>query len=106
MPDSFNVDQLPFSVLTDDEKTLLLEHVQRKVYSTADILITAGQPPQGLFVVFQGRVAESEAHRQSSEQVLQQAAAFMHYEVGEYFGSWSVFNGQAIHNFVAVEATV
>ncbi|HKM37661.1 MAG TPA: DUF294 nucleotidyltransferase-like domain-containing protein [Thiopseudomonas sp.] len=106
MPDTFNVDHLPFSVLTDDEKTLLLEHVQRKVYSVADVLITAGQPAQGLFVVFQGRVAESEAYKQSSEQLLQQPAAFMHYEVGEYFGSWSVFNGQAIHNFVAVEATV
>ncbi|MDY0206634.1 MAG: DUF294 nucleotidyltransferase-like domain-containing protein [Pseudomonas sp.] len=106
MPDTFNVDHLPFSVLTDDEKTLLLEHVQRKVYSVADVLITAGQPPQGLFVVFQGRVAESEAYTQSSEPLLQQPAAFMHYEAGEYFGSWSVFNGQAIHNFIAIEATV
>lgn len=106
MPDTFNIDHLPFSVLTDDEKTLLLEHVQRKAYSTADVLITAGQAAQGLFVVFQGRVAESEAYKQSSEQLLQQPAAFMHYEEGEYFGSWSVFNGQAIHNFVAVEATV
>ena len=106
MPDTFNIHHLPFSVLTDDEKTLLLEHVQRKAYSIADVLITAGQAAQGLFVVFQGRVAESEAYKQSSEQLLQQPAAFMHYEEGEYFGSWSVFNGQAIHNFVAVEATV
>ncbi len=106
MPDTFIVDNLPFSILTENEQTLLLRDVQRKEYQPTDILITAGQPPQGLFVIFKGRVAECEPSAQSTEQLLQQPTAFMHYETGEYFGSWSVFNGQAIHNFVAVDTTV
>lgn len=106
MPDTFIVDNLPFSILTENEQMLLLRDVQRKEYQPTDILITAGQPPQGLFVIFKGRVAECEPSAQSTEQLLQQPTAFMHYEMGEYFGSWSVFNGKAIHNFVAVEATV
>ena len=106
MPDTFIADNLPFSVLTEAEQALLLRDLQRKEYQPADILITAGQPPQGLFVIFKGRVAECEPSAQSTEQLLQQPTAFMHYETGEYFGSWSVFNGKAIHNFVAVEATV
>lgn len=106
MPDTFIVDNLPFSILTENEQMLLLRDVQRKEYQPTDILITAGQPPQGLFVIFKGRVAECEPSAQSTEQLLQQPTAFMHYETGEYFGSWSVFNGKAIHNFVAVEATV
>ena len=106
MSDTFNVDLLPFGFLTEDEKTLLLSQVQRKEYQALDIVIAAGQPPQGVFVIAQGRVAESECSSQPSEQLIQQQAAFMHYQAGEYFGSWSVFNGQAIHNFFAVESTV
>ncbi len=105
MPDSFNVDQLPFSVLTEAEKTLLLSHVQYKEYQPLEALITAGEQSQGVFVIQQGRVAESESGAQTDEQLIQQQSAFMHYQAGEYFGSWSVFNGQAIHNFIAVEAT-
>ncbi|WBE24628.1 putative nucleotidyltransferase substrate binding domain-containing protein [Denitrificimonas caeni] len=106
MPNTFNVNQLPFGFLTEDEKKLLLSTVQRKEYQPLDVLLAAGDVAQGVFVVYQGRVAESECKTQPSTQLIEQHAAFMHYEAGEYFGSWSVFNGKAIHNFVAVEATV
>ncbi|MDD2222704.1 MAG: putative nucleotidyltransferase substrate binding domain-containing protein [Pseudomonas sp.] len=106
MSDTFNVAQLPFGFLTDPEKALLLSHVQRKDYQSLDIILAAGEPPQGVFVIEHGRVAESECNTQSGEQLIQQQAAFMHYQAGEYFGSWSVFNGKAIHNFIAVEATL
>lgn len=105
MPDTFNVDQVPFRFLTGDEKTLLLSHVQYKEYQPLDIVLAAGQPSQGVFVIDQGRIAESECSAQPDEQLIQQQAAFMHYQAGEYFGSWSVFNGKAIHNFIAVEPT-
>lgn len=105
MSDTFNVDSLPFSFLTEEERTLLLSHVQPKVYQPSERLISAGEVAQGLFVLQQGRVAEVECNSQPSEDLTQQQAAFMHYEAGEYFGSWSVFNGKAIHNFVAVEVT-
>ncbi len=106
MPDTFNVDHVPFSLLTDSEKALLLENIERREYQPLDILIAAGEPSQGVFVLLKGRVAESECSAQLSEQLVQQQTAFMHYEAGEYFGSWSVFNGQAIHNFIAVETTL
>ncbi len=106
MPDTFNVDDLPFGFLTEEEKTLLISHVQRKDYQPLDIVLAAGEISPGVFVIYQGRVAESECRSQPSEQLIQQHAAFMHYQAGEYFGSWSVFNGKAIHNFVAVETTV
>lgn len=105
MSDTFTVDSLPFSFLTEEEKTLLLSHVQHKVYQPTERLISAGEESQGLFVIQQGRVAEVECNSQPSEDLVQQQAAFMHYQPGEYFGSWSVFNGKAIHNFVAVEVT-
>ena len=84
---SFNVDQLPFSVLTEAEKALLLSHIQYKEYQPLDALITAGEPAQGVFVLHQGRVAESEPGAQTDEQLMQQQSAFMHYQAGEYFGS-------------------
>ncbi len=102
---SFNVDHLPFSVLTAEERSLLLSHVEPRVYQPSEVLIAAGQPSEGLFVIDQGRVSETECSSQPRVDLIDQPAAFMHYETGEYFGSWSVFNGKAIHNFVAVEAT-
>ncbi|HHX34883.1 MAG TPA: cyclic nucleotide-binding/CBS domain-containing protein [Gammaproteobacteria bacterium] len=106
MPDTFNVDQLPFGFLTEEEKTLLLSHVQRKEYKPLDIVLAAGEISQGVFVVYKGRIAESERSIQPDQQLIEQQAAFMHYEAQEYFGSWSVFNGKAIHNFVAIEDTI
>ena len=106
MSDTFNADNLPFGFLTKEERTLLLRHVQRKEYQPLDVILAAGETSQGLFIIYQGRVAESECSSQSSEQLIEQHAAFMHYQTGEYFGSWSVFNGKAIHDFIAVEATV
>lgn len=103
---SFNVDQIPFSVLTEAEKTLLLSRVQYKEFQPLQALITAGKPSEGVFVIHQGRVAESESGSHTDEQLMQQQSAFMHYQTGEYFGSWSVFNGEAIHNFIAVETTI
>ena len=106
MPDMFNVDHLPFSVLTADEQAVLQSHVQRLTYQPAQLLIAAGEPAPGLFIIAQGRVSESEPQQPAQEPLSASATAFMHYEVGEYFGSWSVFNGQAIHDFVAIETTV
>lgn len=106
MPDMFNVDHLPFSVLTADEQAVLQSHVQRLTYQPAQLLIAAGEPAPGLFIIAQGRVTESEPQQHAQEPLSASATAFMHYEEGEYFGSWSVFNGQAIHNFVAIEATI
>jgi len=107
MSDAFNVDQLPFGFLTEEEKTLLLSHVQRKEYQPLDAVLAAGTVSQGVFVVYQGRVAEVEGGSTSDEQLENaKQATYMHYQPGDYFGSWSVFHGKAIHNFIAVEATV
>lgn len=106
MLDTFSFENLPFSVLTPAEQEVLLEHVQRHTFQPAARLITAGQPAQGLFVIVQGRVAESEGAAQPSTPLLQPHNAFMHYEHGDYFGNWSVFNGHAIHDFVALDVTV
>ena len=48
MSDTFTVDSLPFSFLTEEEKTLLLSHVQPKVYQPSERLISAGEVAQGL----------------------------------------------------------
>lgn len=106
MSDTFNIDSLPFGFLTEDEKALLLSQMQRKEYQPLDVLLHAGETSQGLFVISQGRVAESEPNAELTEQLIEQHTAYMHYQAGEYFGSWSVFNGKAIHNFIAVETTV
>lgn len=106
MSDTFNIDSLPFGFLTEDEKALLLSQMQRKEYQPLDVLLHAGETSQGLFVISQGRVAESEPNAEPTEQFIEQHTAYMHYQAGEYFGSWSVFNGKAIHNFIAVETTV
>ncbi|MDY7219219.1 DUF294 nucleotidyltransferase-like domain-containing protein [Denitrificimonas sp. JX-1] len=106
MSDAFNVDQLPFGFLTKEEQTLLLSQIQRKEYQPLETLLAAGKVSQGLFVIQQGKVAEVESDTQSYEHLSDQQTAFMHYQSGEYFGSWSVFNGKAIHNFIAVEPTI
>lgn len=105
MSNTFNIEQLPFGFLTEEEKQLLLDQVQLKEYQPTEVLLAAGQPSQGVFVILKGRVEENECSTQSSELPIEQAT-FMHYQTGDYFGSWSVFHGKAIHNFVALEHTI
>ena len=70
MSDTFNIDSLPFGFLTEDEKTLLLSQIQRKKYQPLDVLLHAGETSQGLFVISEGRVAESESSAEPKEQVI------------------------------------
>ncbi len=102
MPASFNLQNLPFSVLDEQQQQILLAAIEYIEYQAGDVLIEAGQPPLGIFVLQSGRVAETDP-------VLEERSAgsgvYMFYEKDDYFGSWSLFNGIAIHKFAAVEAT-
>lgn len=104
---SFNLHTIPFSLLSEIEQEKLLTSVEHLEFAPGEVLIEAGDPPRGVFVIHSGKVAESD-HRMSrggDGDLVPATSVFMYYEVDEYFGGWSIFNGKAIHRFYAVEAT-
>lgn len=104
MAASFNPHNLPFSVLTDHEQEVLLGALRRLEYKAGEVILQAGSVSEGIYVLNSGRVAETDPAQEHDS--LTGLSVFMYYEPEEYFGSWSLFNGVAIHNFTAVEATV
>jgi CBS domain-containing protein len=104
MSESFNMDNLPFSLLSQKEQAMLNSHLDIAYFQKGETIITAGEVPEGVFIVLKGKVGESDG----SELVDNDAAAsvFVHYQDEDYFGGWSVLNGKAIHNFIAVEETI
>jgi len=104
MPDAFKMDNIPFSLLNEDEQGLLASHLDIGYFQKGETIIAAGEKPEGLFIIFKGRVSESEAADTEDENRTQHI--FVQYENEDYFGGWSVVRGKAIHNFVAEEETI
>jgi CBS domain-containing protein len=104
MPDAFKIDNIPFSLLNEEEQALLRANLDIAYFQKGETIIAAGEVPEGLHVVLKGRVSESEAAAENGEKASQQV--FVHYENEDYFGGWSALKGKAIHNFVAEEETI
>ncbi|WP_010325312.1 putative nucleotidyltransferase substrate binding domain-containing protein [Marinobacterium stanieri] len=104
MPDAFNMDNIPFSLLNEDEQALLGKNLDIGYFQQGEAIIAAGEKPEGLFIILKGRVSESEAADKSEDGGGQHI--FVHYENEDYFGGWSAVRGTAIHNFVADEETI
>ena len=102
MPDSFKMENLPFSLLTESEQAFLRANLDIGYYQSGEVIIKAGEQSEGVYVVFRGRVAESEPLDEDDEML----HVFMHYENEDYFGGWSAMHGSAIHNFTAEEETI
>ncbi len=101
MPTDFNTDNLPFSLLNEEELQILKGNLDIAYYQQGEHLITAGEPPEGLFIILKGQVRESEAKEGGAEEHI-----FVHYSDEDYFGAWSALKGKAIHNFIAEEETI
>lgn len=104
MPNSFKIDNIPFSLLNEEEQALLRANLDIAYFQKGETVIKAGEVPDGLHVVLKGRVSESEAVTEEGEEKPQHV--FVHYENEDYFGGWSALRGKAIHNFVAEEETI
>ena len=102
MPDSFKLQNLPFSLLNEKEQRLLGANLDLGYYSAGEMILKAGEQSEGVYVIFKGRVAESEPQTEGDDI----HHVFMHYENEDYFGGWSALNGVAIHNFEAEEETI
>ena len=100
MAQEFNAENLPFSLLEPSELAMLQNNLDIGYYQQGENLITAGEAPEGLFIILKGRVRESESKEGEDEHV------FVHYGDEDYFGAWSALKGKAIHNFVAEEETI
>ncbi|WP_293264106.1 DUF294 nucleotidyltransferase-like domain-containing protein [Neptunomonas sp.] len=103
MPSSFNMDNLPFSLLDDREQALLRQTLDIGYFQKDEVIMQAGSVPEGVYVVLKGKVSESEVHEGEADR---QEHIFVHYEDEDYFGSWSAIKGNAIHNFIAEEETI
>ncbi len=104
MPDAFKMDNIPFSLLNEEEQHLLASNLDIGYFQQGEAIITAGEKPEGLFVILKGRVSESEAA--GAENDAESLHIFVQYENEDYFGGWSAVKGTAIHNFVADEETI
>lgn len=105
MSESFNMDNLPFSLLSTKEQSLLNNHLDIAYFQKGEAIITAGEVPEGVFIVLKGKVGESDGS-EPLDQASVTGNVFVHYQDEDYFGGWSVLNGKAIHNFIAVEETI
>ncbi len=103
---SFKMDNLPFSLLDAREQALLSDSLEIASFHKGEAIIEAGKPPQGVFVIARGRVAESDVAEPDADGKPLASHVFVHYEDEDYFGGWSAINGVAIHNFIAVEETI
>ena len=104
MPSSFNMDNMPFSLLDERESNLLRQTLDIGYYQKGEVLLAAGTEPEGVFIILKGRVSESEAVEEGQSD--QQHHVFVHYTNEDYFGAWSAIRGKAIHNFIAEEETI
>lgn len=102
MPDSFKMVNLPFSLLTEGEERKLRSSLDIAYYQAGEVVLAAGAVSEGVYVIFKGRVAESEPN--DSGAGFQHV--YMHYQNEDYFGGWSALYGHAIHNFVAEDETI
>ena len=100
MSQEFNTTNLPFSLLESSELASLKNSLDIGYYQKGENLITAGEAPEGLFIILKGKVRESESKGGEDEHV------FVHYSNDDYFGAWSALKGKAMHNFVAEEETI
>lgn len=103
MPSSFKMENLPFSLLNESEQTLLRNNLDIGYFQKGQTIMAAGSVPEGVYVIFKGRVSESENRDAETEG---QEHVFVHYQDEDYFGAWSAIRGKAIHNFVAEEETI
>lgn len=103
MPDSFKMTNLPFSLLDENEQNLLRSNLDIVYYQKGEYIMTAGEEPEGVFVILKGRVGESEVAEDDSDAAKH---VFVHYTNEDYFGGWSAIRGKAIHNFIAEEETI
>ncbi|PIE24580.1 MAG: cyclic nucleotide-binding protein [Neptuniibacter caesariensis] len=103
MPDSFKMTNLPFSLLDDNEQKLLRSSLDIGYYQKGEYIMTAGNEPEGVFVILKGKVGESEVVEEGSDSPQH---VFVHYTNEDYFGGWSAIRGKAIHNFIAEEETI
>ncbi|WP_339892245.1 putative nucleotidyltransferase substrate binding domain-containing protein [Neptuniibacter pectenicola] len=103
MPDSFKMTNLPFSLLDEKEEQTLRSSLDISYYQKGEVIMAAGEEPEGVFIILKGRVGESEVVEEgetSREQI------FVYYTNEDYFGGWSAIRGKAIHNFIAEEETI
>ncbi|MFY0675775.1 MAG: cyclic nucleotide-binding/CBS domain-containing protein [Neptuniibacter sp.] len=103
MPDSFKMTNLPFSLLDEKEQTLLKSSLDIAYYQKGEVILAANTEPEGVYVIFKGKVGESEA-TENEEDIADHV--FVHYTNEDYFGAWSAIRGKAIHNFIAEEETI
>ncbi|MCW8883861.1 MAG: DUF294 nucleotidyltransferase-like domain-containing protein [Motiliproteus sp.] len=103
MTAEFNIDNLPFSLLNEEEMRVLKNNLDIAYYQQGEHLITAGEPPEGLFIILKGQVREVEVKDEGEDE---DEHVFVHYSNEDYFGAWSALKGKAIHNFVAEEETI
>ncbi len=103
MPSSFNMGNMPFSLLDQREQALLRQSLDIGYYQRGETILAAGTEPEGVFIILKGRVSESEA-REKAEGAPEHV--FVHYTNEDYFGAWSAIRGKAIHNFIAEEETI
>lgn len=103
MPDSFKMTNLPFSLLDEKEQKMLRSSLDIGYYQKGEYIMTAGEEPEGVFIILKGKVGESEV---VEEGVNSQEHVFVHYTNEDYFGGWSAIRGKAIHNFITEEETI
>lgn len=104
MPSSFNMDNMPFNLLEDSERSVLSRNLDIGYYQKGEVLLAAGAEPEGVFIILKGRVSESEAV--DEQRTDERHHVFVHYTNEDYFGAWSAIRGKAIHNFIAEEETI
>jgi len=103
MPDTFKMSNLPFSLLAQNEQHLLRSSLDIGYYQKGEVIIAAGEKPEGVYIILKGKVGERDIKKDDDSTA---DHVFVHYTNEDYFGGWSAIRGKAIHNFIAEEETI
>ncbi|MFP8965869.1 putative nucleotidyltransferase substrate binding domain-containing protein [Pokkaliibacter sp. CJK22405] len=104
MTASFDADKPPFNLLSEGELDLLRRNLDIAYFKKGEVIIGAGEVPEGLHLLLKGRVAEEDQADKDAPAPLRHT--YVHYTQDDYFGAWSSLRGSAIHDFIAVEETI
>ena len=52
MPSSFNMENMPFNLLDEGEANFLRQSLDIGYYQKGEVLLAAGDEPEGVFIIF------------------------------------------------------
>ncbi|UYG00554.1 putative nucleotidyltransferase substrate binding domain-containing protein [Halomonas sp. GD1P12] len=95
-----DLSKLPFSLLDEAGTARVRDGLDLAYFDTGDVILEAGQPGEGVFIIHKGEVAELDPAEPAAR------TRIGHYTEGDVFGAISLLNGKSRYRFEAEQETL